>query len=215
MAICPIDHQLVSDAVMPDSSDPTRPVDNPPAEQLGPDGEPLPGTPAANDLLVRDKHGDPLPDAKSVLMTEFESYERIIEGLKIAADAAVHVAKNEPDTIARDRWIKAALYLDQVRRAACQQAGLRDPLQQNVTERVRGRPLPWSMARDRFRYGCTQAAGGFRQMATCHRANVSWSRGAKELEDMARDTLVIANRHGRIAPLIMPGRLGKDGMVRY
>jgi len=190
---------------------PSPATDEFPSDQFREDGTPIPGTPAANDLVKVGRDGDPLPDDRSVAMTERESYERVIEGLKIAADAAAHLWKRTQGA-EKLNWMAVASYLDQVRRAATQQAGLEDTIKLSPTERMRGEPMLWAEARNRFRYGCTQAAGGMRQMATCHRANIAFSKGAHELEEMARKTLTILTWR---EPIIRPGKLRKDGLVEF
>jgi hypothetical protein len=162
---------------------------------------PIPGTPESNDLVVRGPDGDPLPDPRAIVMLERESYERIIEGLKIAADAAMHLAAQELENMSA--WLRLAAKLDQVRRAAVQVAGIDSPSKQRETERLRGNALPWRDARGRFREGIKQAAGGMRQLATCFRMELLWLRMARDLEQMQTKMLARAIRKTR-SSLILP-----------
>ena len=65
-----------------------------------------------NNLVVRGQDGDPLPTGTK--MIEVESYERVIEGLKMAADACAHLAKHEP--LKASVWSEIAQILDKMRR---------------------------------------------------------------------------------------------------
>lgn len=134
---------------------------------------------AQNNLVLRGRDGDPLPDPKSVAMIEYESYERVIEGLKIAADSAKHLARREPQRKAV--WLSMSIKLDQVRRIAVQYAGLGLVLKEKETGEVHGEGLEWRDARTRFRYGLKQAEGGCRQLAVSHRGDIAFSKMANEL----------------------------------
>lgn len=131
-----------------------------------------------------DAHGDPIRQGS--LMNERQSYERIIEGLKIASDRAMHLMKMSSDIRDGDGWRRIASHLDQVRRMAVQHAGLGLVMQEHETPEVRGDPMRWRKARDEFREGLIQAAGGARQLATCHRGDITWSSVATQLETLER-----------------------------
>lgn len=135
-----------------------------------------------NKGIELDRHGDPV--RQGTLMIERESYERVIEGLKIAADASMHLVKQEPE--AGNHWRAMAQRLDIVRRIAVQHAGLGEVMRERQTESVRGDPMKWRKARDRLREGLIQCAGGMRQLATCHRGDFWWSRMATTVEEMER-----------------------------
>lgn len=147
---------------------------------------PRPGTPEANDLVIRDKGGDPVN--LGTRMIERESYERVIEGLKLAADAAQHLAGLEPE--AANLWRRVGSNLDQCRRISVQHAGLGLVIQENETRQKRGGDLMnYKPARARFREGLQQASGGMRQLATCFRNDIGWSRLAQQIEEMERAML--------------------------
>jgi hypothetical protein len=138
---------------------------------------------AQNNLVVRGKDGDPLADPKSVAMIEYESYERVVEGLKIAADAAKHLARREPNR--KSMWIVMAGKLDQVRRIAVQHAGIGLVLKEKETGDVRGNGLELIDARMRFRNGLKQAEGGCRQLGVAHRGELIWAKMSYQLRDLA------------------------------
>lgn len=143
------------------------------------DGKPL-DTEDPNKGIEVDANGDPVRQGS--LMNEKQSYERVIEGLKIASDAAMHLLKQEPAN--GRQWRFLAGNLDKVRRACVQHAGLGLTMREKETGEVRGDPMRWRFARLRFREGLIQAAGGMRQLATCHRGDFWWSRSATELEKL-------------------------------
>lgn len=148
-----------------------------------------------------DRHGDPL--LQGTRMLERESYERVIEGLKIAADACVHLIRREPENATR--WRGICIRLDQCRRIAIQHAGIEDVIRAKETGQVIGDGMAWKAARARFREGLVQAAGGMRQLATCFRMDLWWSRCATALENMERGirTPKLARPHPRL--ILPPG----------
>ena len=154
------------------------------------------GAPAAppENLIPTDVNGDPVRQGS--LMNERQSYERIIEGLKIAADAAAHLRAIEDESA--QQWTLMSQRLDQARRICVQYAGLGLVIKEKQTAAVHGRHMGWRQARERFRDGLVQAAGGCRQIATCHRGDLWFSQMATSLE-----TLEAKIRN----PLLMPTHL--------
>jgi hypothetical protein len=148
-------------------------------EILGPDG--LPAA-APEQLIETDAHGDPV--RQGTLMLEKESYERVIEGLRMVSDACAHLIRHEP--LKADYWRGFMTRMDQARRICVQHAGLGLVMKENETPELRGEPLPWRKCRQRFLDGVTQAAGGCRQLATCHRGDLWWTNMANSLDEMAR-----------------------------
>ena len=132
-----------------------------------------------NNLVQRDPStGDPLPHPGGTRMIERESYERVVEGLKIASDAAMHMVRHEPE----GPWRALAGKLDQVRRMAVERAGLDLVMKQKETAIVTTSDMGWRQCRDRFREGLRQTSGGCRQLATCFRGDIYWSRMARETD---------------------------------
>lgn len=148
-----------------------------------------------------DRHGDPLP--QGTRMIEYESYERVIEGLKIAADACMHLAKREPTPEGVDNRRRLVLMLDQCRRICIRHAGVDDVIRSSPTQEMRGEPLAFREARDRLIEGLTQASGGARQLATCFRIDLVWSRVAWQLEELVRN-IRTPKRMRTANPLLLP-----------
>lgn len=151
-----------------------------------------------------DANGDPV--RLGTLMKEKESYERVVEGLKIAAEGFAHLGRLEPTPEGRDNRAKLVKYMDQLRRAAIQEAGLEDTIRSRPTPEPRGLVMPFRKARDRLLYGLKQAEGGARQIVV-HRVTdgqptLWWSRFASQLEDMIRKVTQPAQRSRN--PLLLP-----------
>lgn len=161
-----------------------------------------------NDLVVRGPDGDPLPDPRAVRMVEQESIERVIEGLKMASDACMHLAKQEPQD--GQTWKEVGQLIDKMRLEAVRVGGI--TLAVNETQNVRGNPYAWKKARLRFLDGLKQATGGMRQLATCFRADYRWSILAQELErrEQAFRALLIGRKPHPMRSLILP-----PGFVRH
>lgn len=155
--------------------------------------------------IERGADGDPLP--QGTRMDERQSYDRVIEGLKIAADAAAHLVKSESAN--GEQWRKISTMLDQARKIAVQHAGLGLVMKEKPTQEVRGDPMNWRWARDRFRYGIKQASGGCLQLASCFRMDLWWSNMSRELECLEmklRPKSISQLRAGKRPKLILPER---------
>ena len=153
-----------------------------------------------------DANGDPV--RLGSLMVERQAYERVVDGLRIAAEACMHLARWERTAAGVDNRKLLARNLDSARRTAVRLAGIEDTMKLSPTAEVRGAPLAFKVARNRLIDGLTQAAGGARQLATCFRLDLRWSRTASELEDLIRKS-----RHpvpARSSPLLLP-----TGYVRH
>ena len=143
-------------------------------------------------------------------MIEKESYERVIEGLKMAADAAVHLAKHE--SLYGSVWTDIAAMLDKMRRQACMLAGIAFIGNERETQAARGNPYDWRKARDRFLDGIRQATGGMRQLATCFRGDVMWSFYAQQLE--RREKSFRALLAGKVVSIEVPRLVLAPGFTR-
>jgi hypothetical protein len=175
-------------------------------DEVVPDSQPLDivalanSDPTGDGLVVRGNDGDPLP--RGTAMTERESYERVVEGLKIAADAAMHRAPHEPELT--HVWRGIAQKLDQVRRICVQHAGIGLIIKEKPTEIIRGNPMAWRASRDRFVEGMKQASGGMRQLAVCFRGDPTWSKMAADVENISRKMMLRSGRAAarQAAPLV-------------
>lgn len=175
------------------------------------DGKPLDGEDKIRPEGIEvDANGDPV--RQGTLMIERESYERVIEGLKMVSDACAHLIRHEP--LQAEHWRKFMVRFDQARRIAVQHAGLGLVLKENETQEVRGEPLPWRQCRQRFLDGVTQAAGGCRQLATCHRGDLWFSTMAGTLEDMARKLNAMRRAAARKAVREAPALILPPGFER-
>lgn len=163
--------------------------------------EPLP---PPEQFIETDTNGDPIRQGS--LMNERQSYERVIEGLKIASDACAHLIAHEP--INAIQWREYLTRFDKARLICVQHAGLGLSMKEKETGEVRGDPLPWRKCRARFLEGIEQAAGGCRQLATCHRGDLWWTQMAETLEQMARKIQAARQQAVKAArrSLILPPR---------
>lgn len=167
---------------------------------LGPDGKPAA---EPEQRIELDANGDPV--RQGTLMEERQSYERVIEGLRMISDACAHLIKHEPDNAMV--WRGYMTRFDKARLICVQHAGLGLAMKEKETGEVRGDPLPWRKCRERFLEGVIQAGGGCRQLATCHRGDLWWSQMADTLDAMAgklrraRDQVRKMNSR---SPLILP-----------
>ncbi len=120
-------------------------------------------------------------DHRGSLMREFESYERIVEGLKKASDGARHMARwANPDL-----WNALAQFLDQLRRAVVQEAGFDRPQDRNDSLQVFGGDgITWTDANTRLLTGLKDAGLGARQIAMAQRMDLRWMRYANQFDKM-------------------------------
>jgi hypothetical protein len=175
---------------------------------LGPDG--LPAAPPEQ-LIETDANGDPI--RQGTLMIERESYERVIEGLRMISDACAHLIRHEP--LQAEHWRGFLTRFDKARLICVQHAGLGLTMCEKETQDVRGEPLPWKKCRQRFLEGVEQAAGGCRQLATCHRGDLWWSTVAGTLEDMARKLHAMRRAAVRKAVQQAPALILPPGYSRH
>ena len=122
-------------------------------------------------------------DRRGSLMTELESWERVIDGLKLAADGARHIARHRQP----DNWNKLAAFLDQLRKAVIKDGGFDRP--QDATEskaRTGGEALRFTDAHRRMMDGLKRAAAGARQISLGQRMDLRWTRYAEQF-DVLRD----------------------------
>jgi hypothetical protein len=163
------------------------------------DGKPVPDKEEIKGIQV-DANGEPV--LQGTRMTEKESLERVIEGLKMVSDACAHLIHHEP--LKADHWRQFKTRFDKSRRICVQYAGGMGSGQKE-TQEVRD-PMPWRLCRQRFLEGVEQAAGGCRQLSTCFRGDLWWSQMATTLEDMARKLQTMRRMAAKqaLSPLIIP-----------
>jgi hypothetical protein len=147
---------------------------------------------------------DGLPVLRGSRMIERQSYERVIDGLRIAAEGFMHLACWEDTEDGKANRKAVARMLDSTRRICIARAGLDDVVRADPTAEVAGTAVfPFRRARDRVVYGLQQAAGGARQLATYHRMDLSWSRVAEEIETLERQVKT-GKRMRQCNPLLLP-----------
>ena len=136
--------------------------------------EPTPGTEIAGDF-----------ERRGTKMSERQSYERAIEGLKLASDGC----RNLATYFNREQWDVQADLFDKVRQAVVKLAGIGAPVDSVASAKKHsGVALTRNEAYDRVYTGLTQAAGGMLQIAGGHRGDLRWSKiafMAYNLRDMA------------------------------
>lgn len=147
-----------------------------------------------------DRHGDPLRQGS--LMVERQSYEQMIAGLRIAAEAFMHLAAYETTEEGVNNRRGLALRIDQCRRICIQHAGIEDPVRSSPTAEVRGRPLPWKDAYKRVLDGLMRATNAAFQLASCQRGDLWWTRVAMNLQDFESSVRQPVRR--TINPLLLP-----------
>ncbi len=135
-----------------------------------------------NNLVIRDERTGEIIQDNGTRMLERDSYDRVIDGLRIGAEAAAHLTITDAEFA--DYWRRLMKTLDGLRRAAMNVSGLDLTMKFAETVEPRSAFMPWRKARDRLHEGIKQAAGGMRQLAGCHRGDMVYSRMANDLESM-------------------------------
>lgn len=111
-------------------------------------------------------------------MSDQDSMERFVEGLKIAADAAAHLAVLQRDL----RWGFLAHTLDKVRNDG------------RETQLRKSSSMSPVATFQRHIDGLKQAAGGARQLAVYHRMDTKWLTISKLIEEMEAKSVALARR---------------------
>lgn len=120
-------------------------------------------------------------EKRGTVMREFESYERIIEGLKLAADGARHIARRR----APDLWNRAAQLFDSLRKAVIKDAGYDRPQDRTDShEQWGGEGMSFTTAHSRMMDGLRMAVVGAEQIANCQRLDLRWLRYASQIRAM-------------------------------
>lgn len=144
-----------------------------------------------------------LPERLGIRMLEGDSIDRVIEGLKMAADGCLHLhyhRDNREDPL----WQINASAFDALR-TTCAQMARRRASDTTETADPRGARMPQGEAYQRVYEGLKMAGQAARQIATGHRGDLTWSKIARHLETQ-RDRLSSLVRTRRIqaaAPSIL------------
>lgn len=141
-------------------------------------------------------------DHRGSLMKEFESYERIVEGLKKASDGARHVATHASP----DLWNKLAELMDLYRRNVVRESGFGRMEDGRASLAVfGGDTLNPTEAKTRIATGLRDAEAGANQIAICQRMNGRWLTYANHFNKIARSVREIALRQSRNAVMAQWG----------
>ncbi len=120
---------------------------------------------------------DVAQEKRGILLTDRQSYERVIEGLKRAADAMRHRAAINHRG-AGESWNRLADKADKARQIAVVSSGFNRPEDGKPTERkFGGETLGLVDATLRISQGLKDAEAGCRQISNCHRSK---GNGSKE-----------------------------------
>lgn len=133
--------------------------------------EPIEGPAEPIEQPGREIYGDFAP--RGTAMTERQSYERVIEGLKIASDGCRNLAAY----FNRDRWDMQAGVFDELRAAVVKLAGIGRSIDAIPSaKKFGGDALTRNESYDRIYRGLSDAAAGMLQIAGGHRGDLRWSR---------------------------------------
>lgn len=120
-------------------------------------------------------------ERRGVSMNERQSYERVVDGLKQAADGARHLSPWRED----EEWDRLATLMDALRLSFVTIAKMDRPGDASLSlPKAGGLILGPKDSYERVYAGLGMASAGARQMAVCHRGDVRYSRLASGLENL-------------------------------
>jgi hypothetical protein len=103
-------------------------------------------------------------DKRGSLMSEGESREQFVEGMKLAADGARHIARHRSP----NDWNRVAQKFDSLRKAAAKEFN-RPQDQTDSAESWGGEGMSFTVAHSRMMDGLKRASAACRQIAQAHR----------------------------------------------
>lgn len=130
-------------------------------------------------------------DHRGTPMTEIESWERVIEGMKLASDGCRQMARrgNASD------WNKMAEMMDAVRRAVIRDGGFDRPADAKPSEMVTGGPgISPSEAVSRIAKGLKMASAGARQISLGQRMDIRWTGYANAFDRLMNKAYALSLR---------------------
>lgn len=120
-------------------------------------------------------------DHRGSVMFEYESYERVVEGLKLASDGMRNMARFRD----ADLWNALAEFHDSLRKAIVQLAGLdRGADAKETITQWGGGGISRTEAMTRITKGLKDAAAGANQIAQVQRKDPRWLRYANQFDSM-------------------------------
>lgn len=143
-------------------------------------------------------------DKRGTLMIERESYERVIEGLKMASDGAHHLHQSRQD----GNWHHMSQIFDKLRAAIARLGGLSSELSdaKGTSELWTSQHMGVHASYDRVYRGLDMATKGSRQIATCHRGDLRWSKYAVIIEEFREKCSLLIRMKQAKSMIIMPQR---------
>jgi hypothetical protein len=131
-------------------------------------------------------------DHRGSVMFEYESYERVVEGLKLASDGARNMARFAHP----DRWNVLAQFLDSARKAIVQLAGTgmdRGTDTKESDQLFGGSGLSRVASMSRVTNGLRDASAGANQIAQAQRLDVRWLQYATKFSDLRDKAYALAS----------------------
>ena len=110
-------------------------------------------------------------DRRGSVMNEIQSYERVVEGGKMAADGCRNLSAWFPG----EDWGNLAIVIDKIRLGCVKLAGLNRSADETILEK-HGRAMSRNDSYSRVYNGLQMMAAGCFQIATGHRGDVRWSK---------------------------------------
>lgn len=157
----------------------------------------------ADDDFLQPENLPALPEHVGIRMLEADSIDRVVDGLKIAADGAFHLAYWRQDF----SWEAVARGIDALRIKLARLA--RSKSSDEIPTRDPGSmgTLTVLESYQRLDEGLKNAARAARQIASGHRGDLRWVQAANALDEWARrcNSLVRLRNRQKAAPsLILP-----------
>lgn len=153
------------------------------------------------DFLPEPGQGYEEKEARGSHMTEIESYERLVEGLKMCADAARHLAMHK-EALA---WSAIADIFDMIRNTTVAMADKEGRHNDGAIGGIRPVyvPEPWGVAILKMYDGLRQCTGAVRQLATYHRMDERWLLVERHLLDLRHKAGVLGGTTSGLQPGMM------------
>ena len=120
-------------------------------------------------------------ESGSTQLTEGESYERVVDGLRLSADGAKHLAYLLTDA----NWARVGWGLECIRKAIADRSHMGREADHIVSPEI-PRQSDFTITKAFLRHmdGLRAAIGGLRQMGVYHRKQEHWIHWAGKLQDM-------------------------------
>ena len=143
-----------------------------------------------------------LDQARGIRMLEVDSYDRVIDGLKQAAEGARNAACHRHG----DAWNRVADTFYKLRIMMSRLGAMNRPSDTVLSKVIFGAPKMQLVASYmRIHEGLKGAAAGARQLASCHRGDLRWTLCARQMDELQKKCSVLVRMKQHTAPrLILP-----------